>query len=213
MTLRLPADHVPGKTFRFVVKAGYLPGSPRQVFDVSPPVGHDPNTLVSLVVWLRVPSEEESMDEDDVDEGEEGDSSPKPPGVGAAKLRTWRVQDRAEANGLAYDPKPNDRNPVVAWLIMELGGFSNLKPEYFDLPERGRLLVFKQRFGFDSWADAMDFYEIAFKDIEPKTARCILHPRFQYLAALWRMKTYMQLDELATFFGVTRQTMEARLGS
>ena len=91
---------------------------------------------------------------------------------------------------------------------MECGNFANLQANYFGLPERGRL--FKHRFGFKSWDLAMEFFEIAFPEFGKdarKKSKAILHPRFQFLAALWRMKRAVSVEELAAFFGVTRQNM------
>ena len=105
-----------------------------------------------------------------------------------------------------YSRQPNPLNAKVAWPLLELGDFSNLRPEYFNLPERGR--TFKSRFGFHSWADAKAFFEIAFPEYSTnKKQKTLLQPFFQFLAALWRMKAYKSVEELASFFGLTRWKM------
>lgn len=52
------------------------------------------------------------------------------------------------------------------------------------------------------------------RDTDPEASRlrrmeekAIIHPRFQYLAALWRMRQMKDLSELASFFGVRDEAM------
>ena len=115
----------------------------------------------------------------------------------------------AEAAGLEYDPQPNPLNPVTAWTVRVCLSFANLRPNYFGLPGRGRLL--KSMFGFDSWELAMAFMQAAFEAEHDGSSRAVLHPRFQYLAALWRMRANESPPLLAAFFGVSEQRMSEYL--
>ena len=222
-TTRLPPHHQPGGDLTGVVPANYLPGSLRQGFTARIPADRVAGCKITLRVQLRVPprppprqptpDDEGCSDGDEEEEERDGeedeDDPPAPTGRGAAKRRLWNVEERAEAAGLRYEKQPNDLNPAVGWPLLELGGFENMKPSYFELPERRRL--FSMRFGFASWDDAMPFYDIAFARLEPKYVKTVLHPKFQYLAALWRMRTYITIEELATYFGITRQRMVSSL--
>lgn len=96
-------------------------------------------------------------------------------------------------------------NPSQAWPLLKQVDFSNLRPAFFKLPERGRL--FKMRFGFASWDDAMASFNIAFPELQRRKHKSLLQSFFQFLAALWRMRTYTSVEELAAYFGVTRWKM------
>ena len=139
------------------------------------------------------------------------DPPPPPPatvtksGSKAADQRRY-ISARAAAYNLEYSPQPNPLNPKRSWPIREQLTFANLRPEYFDLPDRKRL--FRRLFGFDTWQGAMVVFEAVYEwDPHGSVARkreeaAILHPRFQYLAALWRMRQYKDMGELAAIFGV-----------
>jgi hypothetical protein len=83
------------------------------------------------------------------------------------------------------------------------------------LPERKGL--FAELFGFDDWASAMLVYELVYQyDEDASKARkreetAILHPRFQYLAALLRMRQHTNRNELAARFGVRPEFMSEHL--
>ena len=127
----------------------------------------------------------------------------QPAGTRKATTRSWEIAARAADLGLQYNPLANPLNPRVAWPLLEQGTFANLQPSFFRLPERERL--FKSRFGFDNWDDAEAFFNISFRELSlKKNHKSLLHPFFQYMAALWRMKTGVGLEELAAYFGVTR---------
>ena len=115
------------------------------------------------------------------------------------------VVSRAHELGLVYDPQPNYLNPVVGWPIMELGSFANMVPNYFKLPQR--INLFPCRFGFKTMEAAMEVYDSVEALMGPFSGRPIIHHRFQFLAALWRMKQYLPLEELAAQFGVNKNTM------
>ena len=185
------------------VPAGYLPGSERQAFRTTPPAACAPGAMLKLHVHILASPLPTEVDPEEAEEGEGDDDAHTT--VGAAQKRTWAIGERAAELGLAYVPQPNPHNTAQAWPILEEGGFANLRPEYFQLPEQQRL--FKQRFGFACWEDAEVFFNTSFPTIARKRGKAILSPFFQFLAALWRMKAAPSVEELACYFGVTRWKM------
>ena len=130
-----------------------------------PPSTAAPGTMITVTVLLRAPPlTPPAPCEEGEEEGEADESDAEVRGgPGRAKKRRWEVEDRAQAARLRYDSQPNPLNPAVAWPLLELGDFSNMRPEYFNLPERGRL--FKSRFCFKCWADARAFFDISFSEL------------------------------------------------
>ena len=121
-------------------------------------------------------------------------------------VRSADIRDETIKAGLEYNSQPNSLNPVVAWPILPGHSFATMCPAYYGLPSRPRL--FKHLFGFKSWEDAMVFMRVAFpEEFAPKSQRAILHPKFQYLAALWRMRRDESIEALAAFFGVLPRRM------
>ena len=141
---------------------------------------------------------------------------PLPPitreGHKAKHMRDY-VTRRAAQLKLSYDTQPNKLNPLSAWPIREQLTFANLRPEYFELPEHKSRGLFRSMFGFPTWEGAMVVFEDIYAwDEHARRARkreekAILAPRFQYLAALWRMRAHKNMVELAAFFGVSEQNM------
>ena len=128
----------------------------------------------------------------------------------AADARRY-IEERSKQLGLVYSTQPNPLNPKRSWPIRERLTFENLRPEYFELPDRAGL--FRKLFGFECWEDAMLVYEqiyvwdVAAGARRKKEATAVLHPRFQFLAALWRMRRHKDQAELASFFGVRKEYM------
>lgn len=199
--VRIPLERSwkPGEPVALVVPAGYVE-SPQRSRAVTllkqPPPNSIPGSFVSFDVELPL------------------DPPPRPPmlveksGRKSADARRY-ISARAEQLGLAYSAEPNPLQRKRAWPLREQLTFANLRPEYFQLPDRCKL--FKKLFGFECWEDAMVVYEQIYEwdsDAHARRKReaaAIIHPRFQYLAALWRMRQHKDCDELAAFFGVRQQ--------
>ena len=199
----LPRSWLVGEPIALDVPAGYVDGPQRSratKLMKLPPADSIPGTFVAFNVELPL------------------DPPPPPPvtvsksGRKAADARRY-IAARSEQLNLAYSPQPNPLNPKRSWPLREQLSFANLRPEYFELPDRSGL--FKKLFGFDCWEDAMLVYERIYAwDVDACARRkreegAVLHPRFQYLAALWRMRQHKDRDELASFFGVRNEYMSA----
>ena len=197
----IPDTWTPGTSITVDVPRDYVPRSEAMRVDVQPPADAPPGGFARVDVTLPL--------------------RPSPPpkvtiekqGKTAAHLRMY-IARRAVAARLEYSPTPNPYNPRRAWPLREPLTFANLRPEYFELPENAR--VFKKLFGFKTWDLAMVVFERV-ERWDPATGgparsavrpdRALLAPRFQYLAALWRMRQRKDLDELARFFGVLTPRM------
>ena len=220
LRMRLPEGVEPGKVAHITIPAGYLPGSEVQEHEFHVQDGHRPDQMVSFQVWLRAPAvtkapaaaavaEGLGAEAEPVDQPQprppSGDPPPRPPHRRSSNELGCEIRSKATALGLTYDPQPNELNPIVAWPIRPCLSFANLRPEYFGLPERGAL--FQSMFGFPCWGDFEHFFHVAFVKRGLVKSRAVLSARFQCLAALWRMRQALELEPLAAFFGVTRQTM------
>ena len=202
VTTVLPPDWQPGDDIDLPLAAGYVPRSREVTLRVRPHPDAHPGKMASFRVELPL------------------DPPPSPPvtvvkaGRKAADARRY-VAERSKLLGLAYSEQPNSLNPIRAWPLRETLSFANLRPEFFELPERASL--FKKLFGFDDWASAMLVYEalytwdpaVAAKRKREETA--ILHPRFQYLAALLRMRQHEDVEWLAAYFGVRPEFMSEHI--
>ncbi len=209
--LKLPLDAAAGKVMRVTLPKDFLRGSPEQVCEFCAPAGSEPGELWTVQLWVEAPAQSVPQPPDQERGG--GQAAPRSRGrtLGPGKSEDLRTETRdvAEAAGLEYDPQPNPLNPVTAWTVRVCLSFANLRPNYFGLPGRGRL--FKSMFGFDSWELAMAFMQAAFEAEHDGSSRAVLHPRFQYLAALWRMRANESPPLLAAFFGVSEQRMSEYL--
>ena len=198
ITVPLSRSWVAGDMIQLDVPAGHVPRSRAVRIGMQPPAGSIAGSMCTFTVDLPL------------------DPPTAPPatvsksGRKAADARRY-ITARAAAYGLSYSPSPNPLNPPRSWPLREQLTFANLRPEYFQLPERTHL--FKKLFGFDDWESAMVVFERVYAwDEQARTRRkreeaAILHPRFQYLAALWRMRCRKGRDELASFFGVRDEAM------
>ena len=200
--LRVPVPkdwQPPQQPIIFEVPAGQVPHSMATTLMVIPPPSTVPGGFMHADVKLTI---EEPPPVEMPDKG----------GKSSKHLREYLVS-RASQAGLEYSADANPLNPARAWPLREQLCFANLRPEYFALPERSRL--FKKMFGFDSWDEAMKVYEMVYRWVERtdgvrrarEERQAALHPRFQFLAALWRMRGYKDIDELASFFGLLAPRM------
>ena len=194
----LPRSWQPGEPIALDVPAGFVPRSRAVRLMRLPPADSIPGAMVTFDADL--PLDPPTPPPVTVDKG----------GRKAADLRRY-ITARAEQLKLSYSPQPNLLNPKRTWPLREQLTFANLRPEYFLLPDRQGL--FKKLFGFDDWDSAMLVFERVYAWDEEaaknrrREAAAILHPRFQYLAALWRMRQHKDRDELASFFGVSSRAM------
>ena len=199
VTTVIPRDWQPGNLIHLPLAAGYVARSRKVTLQVMPPGDAQPGKLASFNVELAL------------------DPMPSLPvtvvktGRKAADQRRY-IQERSKQLGLTYSANPNSLNGKPrAWPLRETLSFANLVPAYFELPERRGL--FKKLFGFDDWDGAMLVFEVVYEwDDHARKRRkreeaAVLHPRFQYLAALWRMRQHKDCEELASFFGVRQQAI------
>jgi hypothetical protein len=192
----VPRSWQPGEPIVLDLAAGHVPRSRAARLMVVPPANSIAGAMVALDVELAL------------DPPAPAPSRVTKTGSKAADERRY-ISERAQQLGLAYSPQPNPLNPVRTWPLRETFCFANLRPEYFELPDRARL--FSKLFGFNCWDDAMLVYERMYVwDADAARRRkkeeaSVLHPRFQFLAALWRMRQHADVDALASFFGVRRQ--------
>ena len=203
--LKLPSDAAPGKVVRVTLPEGFLRGSPEQACEFHAPAGSAPGELWTVQLWVMAPAARVPQPPDQPRDGAAPPRRGKKLGPGTSKDLRAETREIAEAAGLEYVEQPNKLNPVTAWPIRVCLSFANLTPAYFGLPGRGRL--FKNMFGFGTFELAMAFMRAAFEAEHDGTSRAVLHPRFQYLAALWRMRANESPALLAAFFGIAERTM------
>ena len=143
MCLDVPAGHVPRSRATRVMRL--------------PPADATPGAMVPFDVDL--PLEPPLPPIETIEKG----------GRKAADLRTY-ISARAKSLHLSYSREPNPLNPARTWPIREQLTFANLRPEYFQLPDREGL--FSKLFGFDDWDTAMLVFERIYSwDVQARTRR------------------------------------------
>jgi hypothetical protein len=192
LSVRPPRRAKPGSAVDLTLEAGWHPGSPRQLFRYLVPLYTPKGAWLKVQVWLCVPSSVLSSVPPSVTPS--GPSSVQPlPGnprdlprrrrehsVAASKVAEEGAE--AELLSVGWAPEPTPCTLIVAWPLREPPpsvryvtreyygrdprSVLSLHHGYYGFP--GRAEQFTHQFGFESWDDAMAFFDIVFSsDVEP----------------------------------------------